>query len=566
MGQAERWNTMNELQKEALEEMETAIHTWFDEQENRKNAEEVVLRTTLQVGIFNSVMLDYRPGRTSVDSLKPLGSAAGNKSMRVSPFTREQILHEVQPLLVKIVRERLNKVETSPLIDYRFTFQGTFATADGLVELTVLETEYEAKKQQLLERIHSYIEKKIEKGTYPTKPLETFFLARHLLDPHLFPEPEAAKTIALFDRIQELNKGRVEALAEHRRDIIMALTSWAEDIFLPRYYDVTRSEYRANEYVIKPDAVLENKDEPNQPIDLLLYGGVMIIRYEPNYSKIRGQTFLELAEQLGSGKASRMLKQGSDSFSHDEVNMRHELVECKANNVFSLFTIVIRKEEAGAYERAISFILSLLRKDFPKSYKIKLKSSVREYLPIKGLAKSDTHRFFANALAYSELHPLLEEYAREAMVEFEWYEDAEDEKSVMPGSYAVFGLGLSSERYFPLVEAYMDLVDDEHQLMHDKFTAVFAETYGITERSTPTLIASLLRSHDSLKLKIQPELENEDKLTLFVQQIETLSDDEAERVLYPIWGKPEKLTALARKAQGPRKELLLRLLKAAGID
>lgn len=102
--------------------------------------------------------------------------------------------------------------------------------------------------------------------------------------------------------------------------------------------------------------------------------------------------------------------------------------------------------------------------------------------------------------------------------------------------------------------------------MHDKFTAVFAETYGITERSTPTLIASLLRSHDSLKLKIQPELENEDKLTLFVQQIETLSDDEAERVLYPIWGKPEKLTALARKAQGPRKELLLRLLKAAGID
>lgn len=79
----------------------------------------------------------------------------------------------------------------------------------------------------------------------------------------------------------------------------------------------------------------------------------------------------------------------------------------------------------------------------------------------------------------------------------------------MSGSYAVFGLGLSSEQYFPLVEAYMNFVDDEHQL----FTAVFAETYGITERSTPTLIACLLRSHDSLKLKIQPELESEDKLS-----------------------------------------------------
>ncbi|KOR75960.1 DUF6138 family protein [Paenibacillus solani] len=556
---------MNELQNEALEEMRTAIHKWFDEQENRTNLEEVVLRTTLQVGIFDFVMLDYRPGRTSVDSSKSMGSTSGKKSMKVSPFTREQILHEVQPLLVEIVRERLDKVETTPLINYRFTFQGSLATTDGLVELTVLDTVYEEKRRQLLERIESYIEKKLEKGTYPTKPLETFFLARHLLDPYLFPEPEAAKTIALFDRIQELNKERVEALAEHRRDIIRALTGWAEVVFLPRYFDVTRSEYQTNEYVLKPDAVLENKDEPNQPIDLLLYGAVMIIRYEPNYSKSRGQTFLALAEQLGSGKAARMLKEGSDSFSTDEVHMRNELVECKANDVFSLFTIVIRKEEAGAYEGAISFILSLLRKGFPKSYKIKLKSKVREYLPIKGLAKSDTHRLFANALAYSELHPLLEEYAREAMVEFEWYEDTEDEKSVMPGSYAVFGLGLSSERYFPLVEAYMDLVDDEHQLMHDKFTAVFAETYGITERSTPTLIACLLRSHDSLKLKIQPELESGDKLSIFVQQIETLSDDEAERVLYPIWGKLEKLAALARKAQESRKELLLRLLKAAGI-
>ncbi|MGE7988749.1 DUF6138 family protein [Lysinibacillus fusiformis] len=557
---------MNELQKEALEEMKTAINNWFDEQENRKNAEEVVLRTTLQVGIFNFVKLDYRPGRTRVNSSKSIGNAAGKKSMKASPFSREQILHEIQPLLAEIVRERLDKLETTPLINYRFTFQGTFATIDGLVELTVLEIVYEEKKRKLLEQIQSYIEKKLDKSSYPTKTLETFFLAQHLLDPDLFSEPDSAKTISIFNRIQELNKERVEALAEHRRDIIRGLTCWVEDVFLTRYYDITRSEYGRNEYVIKEEAVLENKDEPNQPIDLLLYGAVMIIRYEPNYSKCMGLTFLELAKRLGSGKATRMLKEGSDSFSQQDIHMRNELVECRANDVFSLFTIVILKEEAGAYEGAISFILSLLRKGFPKSYKIKLKSSEREYLPIKGLAKSDTHRFFANALAYSELHPLLEEYAREAMVEFEWYEDTDDEKSVMPGSYAVFGLGLSSERYFSLVEDYIDRVDDEHQLMHDKFTAVFAETYGITESSTPTLIACLLRSHDSLKLKIQPELESEDKLTLLVQQIETLSDDEAERVLYPIWGKTEKLTVLARKAQGTRKELLIRLLKVAGIS
>ncbi|WP_282940464.1 DUF6138 family protein [Paenibacillus sp. RC67] len=555
---------MNTLQEEALEEMKTAIHEWFDEQENRKDVEEAVKRTTLQMGIFSGVMLDYRPGRTRVDSLNSGRNAAGSKSIKATPFTREQVLHEVQPLLAEIVKEKLDKLETSPLIDYRFTLQGTFATTDGRVKLTVLEIVYEEKKRQLLERIQSYIEKKLEKGSYPTKPLETFFLMRHLLDPYLFHEPEVARMTALFDRIQELNKERTQALADHRRNIIRALTGWAENVFLRRYYDFTRFEYRINDYKIKPDAALENKDEPNQPVDLLLYGAVMILRYEPSYSKFKGQTFLELATQLGSGKAERMLKEGSDSFSQEDVHMCHELAECKANDVFSLITVVICKEEAGAYERAISFILSLLRKGFPKSYKIKLQSSVREVLPVMGLAKSDTHRFFANALAYSELHPLLEEYAREAMEEFEWYEDTEGEKSVMPGSYAVFGLGLSAERYFPLVEAYMALVDDEHQLVQDKYTAVFAETHGVTERSTPALVACLRRSHNSLKLKIQPELESEDKLSLLVQHVEALTDYEAERVLYPIWGKAEKLAALARKEQEPRKELLLRLLKAAG--
>ena len=35
---------------------------------------------------------------------------------------------------------------------------------------------------------------------------------------------------------------------------------------------------------------------------------------------------------------------------------------------------------------------------------------------------------------------------------------------------------------------------------------------------------------------------------------------EVERVLYPIWGKVEKLAALARKAEGKRKALLEGLL------
>lgn len=109
----------------------------------------------------------------------------------------------------------------------------------------------------------------------------------------------------------------------------------------------------------------------------------------------------------------------------------------------------------------------------------------------------------------------------------------------------------------------MGEVDDEHQLIQDKFIAAFVEQQGVTAQAIPALVASLRRSTDSLKLKIQPELENEEILELLVRQIQELEHYEAERVLYPIFGKVEKLSTLARKAEGRRKELLMELLQAA---
>lgn len=574
---------MSTLYDQAMEEMMTTIHEWFDEQENRDDLESVVKRTTLQMGIFNDIVLDYKLGRTTVDSLD-LGLDDDDDdviSKQAGVFTEEQVRNEIGPKLVEVVQGRLDKLADTPLIDYRFTLRGKFPTTEGKLQLTLSEWINEEKRKLLLERIHTYVDKNLENSTYPTKPLESFFLTSHLLDPKLFPELDVAWTIGQYDRIQEWNQGRPEALAEHRGEITRAVTAWAENQFLPQYYDVQSSAYRTNEYSLKPGAMLESNVETQagehlneetgkgqtsetQPIDLLLYAAVMILRFEPSYSKPKGVTFLELAKQLGSKRAARMMTEGSGTYAKHDIHVKTEEVECKANDVFALMTIHIRKEEPGAYQQALTFITHLLKQGFPKGYKIKLKSSVKQYLPIKGLAKSDTHRFFANALEYSELHPLLEEYAREAIQEFEFYEDTEGEKSCMPGSYATFGLGLVDEQYFPLVEYYMGEVDDEHQLIQDKFIAAFMEKQGVTAQSIPALVASLRRSTDSLKLKIQSVLENEEILELLVRQIQKLEHYEVERVLYPIFGKVEKLTTLARKAEGRRKELLLELLQAAG--
>ena len=231
--------------------------------------------------------------------------------------------------------------------------------------------------------------------------------------------------------------------------------------------------------------------------------------------------------------------------------------------MFATISINIAREEEDAYAQALAFITHLLQNGFPKSYQIKLKSKVKEYLPLKGLARSDTHRFFANALAYASVRPQLEAYARAAIEEFEFYADTEGEKNCMPGSYATFGLGLLDVRYFPLVQHYMANVDEEHQSVQDQFTAAFAERHGVTGDSIAVLAACLRACTDNAKVRIQAELQEVEKLELFCQQLQGLEGYLVEHMLYPVWGKLEKLAALARKAEGRRKELLLGLLAAA---
>ena len=537
----------------------TAVHAWFDERLQRTDLEQAVKRTTLQAGIFNELLLDYKPGRTTVDEFDlGLDDARSRTPVRLDDA---QVRELIAPQLTALVQARLAPLVDTPMIDYRFTVRGKFQTAQGKLHLTLLEYVNDGKRLALLENIHAYIGKELTQGSHPTTPLETFFLTRHLLDPLLFPQPDIAWTIAQFERIEQLNKSRPQALAEHRSDIIQAVSAWAEKQFLPQFYDVQRSSYRSTEYALKAGAAPDA--QALAPIDLLLYGAVMILRHEPSYAKSTGLKFLEIARELGSERAVRMLKEGSGTFPDADIHVKNALLECRANDVFATISITIAREEEGAYAQALAFITHLLNNGFPKSCQIKLKSKVKQYLPIKGLAKSDTHRFFANALAYAALQPQLEAYARAAIEQFEFYADTEGEKNCMPGTYATFGLGLLDARHFPLVQHYMANVDEEHQSVQDQFTAAFAETHGVTTASLPVLASCLRACTDNAKVKIQAELEDLEKLELFCQQLQGLEGYLVEHMLYPIWGKLEKLAALARKAEGRRRELLLALLAAA---
>jgi hypothetical protein len=545
-------NLMNEIKAE--------ISKWFDLL-SQKDTNHIVGRTKLQVGVHDYALLEYKDGNISIydsdlDFMEP--SAKRTYGQPAESWT-EEIIHEfIKPQLAGFVKQELDALQPTTLIDYKFVFWGKFRAQGGEVKIPLVTYINEEKKQLLTERITNYLKICLDQGQKPTKPLETFFLSKHLLDQELFPELDSRRVIGLFDKVLELNKVSKSRLEEHRGYIIRSLQNWAEDQFLPRYYTIQEQKWHSRTYIRKNAGISEEID--HSTLDLLLYAAIAIIKYEPAYSKNTGIEFLNRAEELGSEKASLLKKEGSGTFAKDEIYYKDEFVECKANDIFSTITIVIRKETEESYAQALRFMIHLFDHGFPASYQIKLKSSEKQFLPIKGLAKSGTHRFFANALEYAKLRPLLEQYARAAMQEFEWYEDAEGEKCCMPGTFAVFGLGLADQVYFPLVKDYMEIVDSEHQSVQNGFTAAFTEKYDFTEQVLSTLVVCLLHCTDTIKLKVQKQMEEESILPQLLHEMADLQRHQVEHIIYIIWGGSAKLEAAIAKAKGEKHERLTQLL------
>ena len=245
-------------------------------------------------------------------------------------------------------------------------------------------------------------------------------------------------------------------------------------------------------------------------------------------------------DKYHSEKAKQYLEKGTGTLPDELIYYKDENLECKANDVLATVNIKIKNEVTKSYEKALDFIINLLSNGFPHSYAIKFSSkSEKEFLNIKGLAKSSTHRFFRRILDFPELYDKLEIYAKTAMKEFEWYQDLseESEKSCLPGSYAVFGLGLYNEKYFPLIEEYYSKVDDEHQLVHQYFIEALIDRYGVTKKSLPIIFEGFLSGQfDKVFKNLAKLMKDEENKKLLFKQLENFDKYEKETILYSIWG------------------------------
>ena len=169
--------------------------------------------------------------------------------------------------------------------------------------------------------------------------------------------------------------------------------------------------------------------------------------------------------------------------------MPKEIAECKteefsctANDAFATIKISVKNESEESYSKILDYLCNLLEFGFSHSYSIEFKGQNKIYLPIKKLPKKGVNQLFANAISYPKLHDKIERYAKLAMKEFEWYLNLDGEYSAMPGSFAVFALGLYDEKYRKLACDYLSLCDGEHQSIQGEFVLAYVEKFGFTEK------------------------------------------------------------------------------------
>ena len=456
--------------------------------------------------------------------------------------------------LLPALEEQFTQMFFNPEFYYRFEYKLTlvfdFLTATGHHARKQVRLEHPERKAELKERLDTYVQKVIYEATEKMKEKELHSFFDKLFDFELTGYSEDKVVEILNKGITLIDPKWKKTLKEYQWCLLYHTREWKEKVFMKLYYKGEDDDYSLKKG-ITPEKVDAHK------LNLFVAQALWHIKYKEYSWDVEDacEDLERAAKELGSKKAAMYLKEGTGILPNELIHYKDSEVECDANDVFAEISVKIKQESATAYDKALDFIIALLKADFPASYYIKFSSKAsKQFLDIKGIAKSPTHRFFAQALQYEELRPKLVAYAEVAMKEFQWYNDVEEgEKSCMPGSYAVFGLGLIGEEYFPLVTKYFSLLDDEHQMIHKYFVSALIDRYGVNEKSLSLICQGITSAQFDMVFKnLEKEMEkpeNKELLAKFLKEKEAffIANKEPgfykyyeEDIYYAIYGKQWK--------------------------
>jgi hypothetical protein len=324
-------------------------------------------------------------------------------------------------------------------------------------------------------------------------------------------------------------------------------------------------------------------EEQKELLSFICYIAVSHIKYGPSYATVTANEYFDVVTELGSDEVAQLKKNGTGKLPKELSAHKDSDLTAKANDVFATINIKLITETEESYRKALHFVNNLLKTDFPKSYEITFSSKNKELLPIKGLPKCGQNYLFAGAVQYPNLQKDILEYINLAKKEYEWYNNLEDENCAMPSTFAVFALGLQDEIYFDTLIGYYKTVDGEHQSLQAKFTPVFLEKFGITEKSIKVFINAVLsmQEHPHNKAFISYFI-NENSLKLLLDSKENfisyyfteedlneysnsgdnpqeMADYCWESIMYTIFGQSKDFAKIARQLSDEQKILFEKL-------
>ena len=176
--------------------------------------------------------------------------------------------------------------------------------------------------------------------------------------------------------------------------------------------------------------------------------------YGQSFESLTTEHILGLVSQLRPDMVKQLKTAGSGKLPKDIQQRKTEHFNASANDAFATIRITARDSTEECYAEILDYLCAVLE-GFPRSYSVEFRGKEKLYLPIPGLPQKGVNQLFACAVQHPDLHPAMERYARLAMREFEWYQNLADEACAMPGTFAVFALGLEGPKWWRLVCDYL---------------------------------------------------------------------------------------------------------------
>ena len=274
------------------------------------------------------------------------------------------------------------------------------------------------------------------------------------------------------------------------QEIRYTLEKYIEKQVQERYFEAGEKEDDFTPYppcTVWPELRPEDVDEGL--LRFACYVAICHTVYGQSFESLTTEHILGLVSQIRPDMVKELKTNGSGKLPPNIQKRKTKHLTASANDAFATIRITARDCTEGCCDEALSYLVEVLEQpEFPRSYSIEFRGPEKIYLPIPGLPKKGVHQLFACAVRYPRLHVRMENYARLAMQEDEWYNNLSDESCAMPGTFAVFALGLEGPKWWRLVCDYLDRCDDEHSSLQEKFIHTFFKKYGFTAQSLPVLV------------------------------------------------------------------------------